>query len=112
MRVEIVMPGVTRASAELAIRVVLFNDSFEPVGVSRRTLVGPNLRAVDPVRGPYPNEVEGSDQEEGLTLQPWCLIGRERRFRLEPGSFEVSAFYDDPSSGRIEAAQRFVVEQA
>ena len=112
MRVEIVLPDQVRASAEVAIRVYLFNDSLEPVAVSRRAFVGPNLRSLEPARGPYPNEVEGSDEEEPLTLQPLCLFGRERRFRLEPGSFEVTAFYNQAPLGRIEAARRFAVEPA
>ena len=115
MRIEIHGPDVVKASQEASFRVVLYNDSYEPVAVSRNAFVGPNLRALAPKRHPYPESVEPTfgGQDEPLTLQPFSFYGRERGYNgLEPGEFEVAADYryPDRQSG-LTAAKRLRVEQ-
>ena len=115
MRIEIQGPDVVKASQGVNLRVVLFNDSYEPVSVSRNALVGPNLRAVEPERHPYPESVEPTfgGQDEPLTLQPFSFYGRERAYSgLEPGEFEVAADYRSADREKgLTAVKRLRVEQ-
>jgi hypothetical protein len=115
MRVEIHGPDVVKASQDVTLRVLLFNDSYEPVAVSRNAFVGPNLRAVVPARHPYPESVEPTfgGQDEPLTLQPFSFYGRERSYSgLEPGEFEVAAEYRYPDRQTgLTAAKRLRVER-
>jgi hypothetical protein len=114
MRVEIVSPESVRASETLPIRIVLFNDSYEPVAVSRNALLGPNLRGVNPTLPPFPDSVESTfgGAEEPLTLQPFTSYGRERTFEhLTPGEFEVTATYrPDDHADAISATRQLRVE--
>ena len=43
MRIEIDAPGRVKAGAECRIRVLLLNDSYQPVTISRNAFVGPNV---------------------------------------------------------------------
>jgi hypothetical protein len=96
VRVEILAPATVRSAEGCAIRALLFNDSYEPVAVSRNAFVGPNLQSVSPQGQPLPDSVEATfgGQEEPLTLQPFTFYGRERTFSgLEPGRVEITAHY-------------------
>ena len=96
MRIEIVSPDTLRASETCRIRVLLFNDSYEPVDISRNAFVGPNLHVLTPVEWVHPDSVEATfgGEEQPLTLQPFTFYGREREFSgLQPGEIEISAFY-------------------
>ena len=89
MRIEIHTPDTISSSESCKLRAVLFNDSYEPVVISRNAFVGPNLRR-------YPESVEPTygGLEEPVTLQPFTFYGREREFSgLQPGEEEVSAYY-------------------
>ena len=110
MRIEILVPDAPKAGSDIAVRVVLFNDDYDPVPVTREALVGPNLTAIEPERPRYPEEVEDPEHKQRLTLEPFTLYGRERSFKLEPGSYEVAAYYEDGKSGRIEHSERFEVK--
>jgi hypothetical protein len=101
MRIEIQSPDSIKSSETLRLRAILFNDSYEPVVVSRNAFVGPSLRAVTPSGLPIPESVEATfgDQDESLTLQPFTFYGREREFSgLPPSEFEVSAYYQEIKS--------------
>ena len=103
MRIEIQSPDSIKSSERLLLRAVLFNDSYEPVAVSRNAFVGPSLRAVTRGGFPFPESVEPTlgGPDEPLTLQPFTFYGREREFRgLPPGEVEVTAYYQEPQQQR------------
>lgn len=96
MRIEIHGPDSIKSSEQLRIRAILFNDTYEPVIVSRNAFVGPSLRTVMQSGMPYPESVEATfgGPDEPLTLQPFTFYGREREFSgLQPGKVEVYAYY-------------------
>ncbi len=112
MKLEIHCPDRAAATEPLPLRVLLFNDSYDAVAVSRNALVGPNLEPIDPGGHPYLRSVEPTfgGTEEPLTLQPFTFYGRERTYDgLPPGAYEVSAYYDDPDGG-LTSVKRVVVE--
>ncbi len=95
MKIEIQLTEPLKAS-EVVLRAILFNDSYEPVTISRNAFVGPNVRAIAPVGFPQPDSVEATfgQAEEMVTLQPFTFYGRERSFNnLAAGEIEVSAVY-------------------
>ena len=110
MRIEIVLPSSAKAGSDIPVRVLLFNDDFDPVDITRESFVGPNLTALEPKRPRYPDEVEEPEETQNLTLEPFTFYGRERSFKLEAGSYKVAALYDDATSGRIDASERFEVK--
>lgn len=83
MRLELTYE-VPDSGGGLAVRLVALNDSHEPVEFDRTLLVGPQ-----PAAGNPPLLSRESPADDGassrLTLNPWCVYGRERRFRYEPG---------------------------
>ena len=113
MRLEIELPEHPKAGEQFNVRVILFNDSFEPVAVSRNAFVGPSLRALQPAGAPYPENVEATfgHEEDSLTLQPFCFYGRERVFSgLTAGSFDVVARYETAGNGeKLQASERLDV---
>lgn len=113
MRVEIIAPESGRADEEVALRAVLFNDSFEPVEISRNAFIGPNVVAVTAQGFPHPDAVEptfGQD-EELVSLQPFAFYGRERSYdSLGPGEVEVTAFYRPDGQPEIRASTRMRIE--
>jgi hypothetical protein len=78
------MPGV-------AIRVLALNDSYEPVQLDKRLLIGPNV-----VAGmPRPVAAEAGLPDEGdnmVVLQPWCFYGRQRSFEGVTGTATFHAY--------------------
>ncbi|MEE6273597.1 hypothetical protein [Georgenia wangjunii] len=66
-------PGAT------CVLLLALNDSYEPVTLDHRLLVGPNAAGGAPV----PVSVEPSqpaDQDNLTVLGPWCVYGRLRSF--------------------------------
>ena len=103
MRIEIQSPDSIKSSEQLRLRAILFNDSYEPVVVSRNAFVGPSLRVVTQSGSHLPESVEATfgGQDEPLTLQPFTFYGREREFSgLAPGEVEVSAYYQETEGQR------------
>jgi len=80
----------------VSVRVVVVNDSYEPVAVDRRLLVGPNLVPGAPTGTPLPISLEPAfpDEERNLVyLNPWCFYGRERSWNdLPAGRVMVYAY--------------------
>ena len=114
MRIEIQLPNSVKSSQQCALRAVLFNDSYEPVAVSRNAFVGPNIRGPAPGGFPAPESVEPTygGADEPLTLQPFTFYGRERTFGgLQPGSVEVVAYYRPEGQQEITATQTLRVEE-
>jgi hypothetical protein len=73
---------VWRTDEMVVVRVLVLNDSYEPVAIDRRWLVGPNLLFGIP-RMPPPINVEpalASEAENQVVLNPWCVYGRQRSF--------------------------------
>jgi len=83
--------GTGTANGRVSIRVIALNDSFSPVDLDHRLLVGPN-----PATAPaLPVSVEPSFPEEHkniTTLNPWCLYGRERTFEGLRGEVTFHAY--------------------
>jgi hypothetical protein len=115
MRIEIYCPKSIKASEECRLRAVLFNDSYEPVAVSRNGFIGPNVQESPSAGSPRPDSVEstfgGGDQP--LTLQPFTFYGRERTFSgLRPGEVKVFARYRSKEGGKeLSASEQMHVEQ-
>ena len=113
MRLEIEVPERAQAAEQFNVRVILFNDSYEPVTVSRNAFIGPSLRAEPPRGAPYPDNVEATfgHEEDPLTLQPFCFYGRERVFDgLTAGTFDVTARYETPDNGeKLQASKRLTI---
>ena len=115
MRIEIQCPETIKSSEECRLRAILFNDSYEPVAVSRNAFVGPNVRSLEGGGFPTPESVEATfgGPDEPLTLQPFTFYGRERTFSgLLPGEVEVTAYYSDGAmEGEITVSERLRVEE-
>lgn len=109
VRVEIIAPASVKTADVCVIRALLFNDTYEPVAVSRNAFVGPNVHSVGANGQPLPDSVEATfgGAEEGLTLQPFTFYGRERTFSgLGAGRVEITALYgaaDDQPEVRASA---------
>jgi hypothetical protein len=77
------------AAETVVVRLLAFNDRYEPAHLDRRLLVGPSPVPDRPTGIPFPVSVEPAwpeDEQNLVTLNPWCLYGRERRFDdLPPG---------------------------
>lgn len=71
-----------RSGETVVIRFIALNDSYEPVTVDRRLLVGPNA-TYGVGRMPPPIQLEPAfpDEEHNhIVLNPWCFYGRHRTF--------------------------------
>ncbi|KXK22732.1 MAG: hypothetical protein UZ15_CFX003000882 [Chloroflexi bacterium OLB15] len=92
MKLEIHAPQTAAASQPIPVRVVLLNDSYEPVAVSRNNLIGPNPQGQGMI---LPNvEPTFGQPEEPLTLQPFTLYGRQREIGpFAGGDVVVTAEY-------------------
>ena len=114
MDLEITAPPVLASNTEFRLRATLFNDSYEPVVISRNGFVGPNLRILDPPSMPLPDSVEPTfgGPDEPLTLQPFTYYGRERVFPgLGPCEVEVSAIYRAEGGDEIVASAQIRIEE-
>ncbi len=111
MRVEIHAPRSVKASESWNIRAILFNDSYEPVAVSRNAFIGPTAGAVGGPTQPPAVEATYGAADETLTLQPFTLYGRERTISgLGPGEVAVTASYRGPDEPEIVVTERLFVE--
>ena len=102
MRIEIQSPERTKGSEHVRLRAILFNDSYEPVVVSRNGFVGPSLHPVTPGNLLLPESVEPTfgGPDEQFTLQPFSFYGREREFSgLAAGEVSVTAQYQESGGG-------------
>ena len=76
-----------RAGEAVTVRLVAYNEAYEPVELDRRLLVGPNPvpeRAGGP---PVPVSLEPAarrKEQNQVLLNPWCLYGRQRVFDSFP----------------------------
>ena len=84
MKLELECRG-PEADGSVAVRLLVLNDSYEPVEVDRRLLLGPHPSVSDP---PLLSTEHATDDEskEIVLLNPWGLYGRERRFQYDAGS--------------------------
>jgi hypothetical protein len=73
------------------VRLVVLNDSHEPVSLDRRLLFGPNPGRGDPLLlSSEPTLRKKADNV--LVLNPWSLYGRERRFQYREGEMTFHGF--------------------
>jgi hypothetical protein len=108
MRIEIVTPESITGSAEVMVRALLMNDSYEPVAVSRNAFVGPTVTGAHQMASVEPTY---GQPEEPLVLQPFTFYGRERSLAFPPGESEVVATYRDGDDGEeISSTVRVVAE--
>jgi len=70
---------------EVAVRLIVLNDSYEAVMIDRRLLFGPHPAVSDPpLLSSEPRLADTS--YEIVVLNPWCLYGRERCFQYDSGT--------------------------
>jgi hypothetical protein len=94
MKLEIHAPDQVKAGQTFNVRAVLFNDSYDPVAISRNAFMGPT--AVTGA-GMTPPAVEATfgGADEPLTLQPFTFYGRERQVDAQPpGEIRITAQYE------------------
>lgn len=104
MKLEVHAPDAVAAGKAFAVRAVLFNDSYEPVAVSRNAFIGPT---VNTGAGMTPPAVEATfgQADEPLTLQPFTFYGRERQADPQAaGTVEITVQYTG-ESGPITASK-------
>lgn len=78
---------IWRTDEALTVRLLAYNDSYEPVVLDRQLLIGPNLMP-GVGRMPPPVSVESAFVEaerNQLFLNPWTFYGRQRSFSGQPG---------------------------
>jgi hypothetical protein len=114
VRIEIQVPDVLSAGEECPVRATLFNDSYQPVEVSRNSFIGPSLSGPpDGTPGLLAVEPSYGGPEELFTLHPFSFYGRERALGpLVAGSAEITASYRDSTGDVITATKRVRVEPA
>lgn len=73
----------------ITVRLLGLNNSYEPLALDRRLLVGPNPIPERPLGAPLPVSVEAAlpqEEQNLIILNPWCFYGRQRTFEsFEPG---------------------------
>ena len=74
MKLALEAAGEWRAGEAVTVRLVVFNDAYEPVAFDRRLLVGPNFPGLPPAMEPGFAE----EHANHVILNPFCLYGRER----------------------------------
>ena len=76
-----------RAGETITARLVVFNDTYEPIAFDRRLLMGPNFPGLPPAMEPGFAE----EHANHVILNPFCLYGRERILEeTAPGTVEVA----------------------
>lgn len=82
--------------ATLTVRLTALNDSYEPVTLDRRLLIGPNVEPEHLGGAPLPVSREPSfsrREQNEVVLNPWCFYGRQRTFDgLPAGRVTVYAY--------------------
>jgi hypothetical protein len=97
MRIEIEAPSKTAANQPFSVRVILFNDAYEPVTVERNDFAGPNVQAGGGLVPPHVEATKGQS-DATFTLQPFTFYGRERELGpFAAGEVKVTASYGDVS---------------
>ena len=88
---KLVLEGAAewRAGETVTMRLVVFNDAYEPVAFDRRLLVGPNFEGLPPAMEPGFAE----DHANHVILNPFCLYGRERSYEEAPAGERVVEGY-------------------
>jgi hypothetical protein len=84
--VRLTLEVAGREGDEVVVRLVALNDTYKPVDLDRRLLIGPNLMVGD---GIVPVSVEpraAEDADNIVRLNPFCFYGRERKFRSADGA--------------------------
>jgi hypothetical protein len=93
------------AGETVTVRVLALNDSYRPVTIDRRLLIGPNIKTEPPMNPPHPVSVEPAsvkEEQNRLILNPWCFYGRERSFQgLPQGAATFYAYILQKPSGSL-----------
>lgn len=91
MKLEIHAPASVKAGQAFTARVILLNDSYEPVPISRNGLMGPMVTGV--MMPPGVEETFGQ-AEEPLTLAAFTFYGRDRQVNAPAtGKMELQYTY-------------------
>lgn len=99
MKLELSADGPSPGGA-VAVRLVVLNDSYEPVRIDRRLLFGPQPEVADPpLLSTEPSSTDAAD--DFVLLNPWGLYGRERRFRYEAGAVTFHGYLLRRPSDRL-----------
>jgi hypothetical protein len=69
-----------RAGETVTVRLVVFNEAYEPVAFDRRLLAGPSFQGMPAAMEPGFAE----DHANHVILNPFCLYGRERTYEEAP----------------------------
>ena len=86
-------------SGQIVVRLLVLNDSYDVVTVDRGRLVGPNPVAAHPTGLPLPISMEPTDDgSANVTLNPWCLYGRQRTFDATEGLTFHAYLLREPSA--------------
>lgn len=82
MKIEISAGPHAGPDGSFAVRTIIFNDSYEPVSLSRNSFFGPTEVATTASGMPMAESAEATSgtPDEPLTLQPFTYYGRERWF--------------------------------
>lgn len=90
MQLELTYDGPDDEGA-VAVRLLVLNDSHEPVALDRRLLFGPHPGSGDPLLlSSEPSFRKKSDNV--VLVNPWCLYGRQRRFQYQSGEITFHGF--------------------
>ena len=71
------------ADGRFTVRLLVSNDSAEPVRLDRRLLYGPHPAAGEPQL--LATEPATKRRDATVLLNPWCLYGRDRSFQYPKG---------------------------
>ncbi len=89
MRLTIeIVPG---SGGGAAARVIVMNNTMEPVTFDRTLLVGPNPVVAGRML-PVSTEPAAKGKSAHITLNPGCFYGRERRFESLEGEVTFHAY--------------------
>jgi len=85
-----------RTRGAVTARIFVLNDSYEPVILDRRLLVGPNPAPERLAGAPFPVSLEPAlprEEQNLIVLNPWCFYGRQRTFDgLPPGRVMIHGY--------------------
>src|SRR3712207_3666628 len=88
--------NVWRVGESVVVRLLAYNDAYQPVALDRRLLVGPNPVPARPTGIPFPVSVEPAfptEEQNVVMLNPWCYYGRQRSLDgLPPGRVTVYGY--------------------